>query len=80
MAHTGVTTLDRLKTGETGTVIQLNNESGLKRRLMDMGLVQGTRIECRQISPLGDPVAYLIRGTVIALRREDASKIEIVLQ
>lgn len=45
------------------------------RRLLDMGLIEGTRISCLQKSPAGDPVAYLIRGAVIALRSEDSSQI-----
>lgn len=73
-------TLDKLKKGERAKVLFLNNESGLKRRLMDIGLIEGTSVECRQVSPLGDPVAYLIRGAVIALRREDSSKIGVLVQ
>lgn len=47
----------------------------MRRRLLDMGLIEGTRISCLQKSPAGDPVAYLIRGAVIALRSEDSSQI-----
>ena len=39
--------------------------------------VQGTTIEALQKSPSGDPVAYFIRGAVIALRQEDAQKVMI---
>ena len=46
-----------------------------RRRMLDLGLVSGTEIEAVQKSPAGDPVAYLIRGAVIALRNEDAGKI-----
>ena len=47
----------------------------MRRRLQDIGLIEGTRVECLQKSPSGDPVAYLIRGAVIALRTEDSEKI-----
>lgn len=47
----------------------------MRRRLQDLGIVEGTTIECLQKSPSGDPVAYKIRGTIIALRSEDANKI-----
>ena len=47
------------------------------RRLRDMGLVRGTPVRCLQVSPLGDPVAYLIRGAVVALRRADSRMIRV---
>ena len=42
---------------------------------MDLGLVSDTVVEALQKSPSGDPTAYHIRGAVIALRSEEASKI-----
>lgn len=47
----------------------------ISRRLLDIGLVEGTDVSCLQKSPAGDPVAYLIRGAVIAIRSEDSSQI-----
>ena len=47
----------------------------MRRRLQDIGLIEGTNITCLQKSPTGDPVAYLIRGAVIALRSEDSSQV-----
>lgn len=47
----------------------------MRRRLQDIGLIDGTEVVCLRKSPSGDPVAYLIRGAVIALRSEDSSKI-----
>ena len=44
-------------------------------RLEDIGLVPGTKVTCLQKSPLGDPVAFRIRGAVIALRSDDAAGI-----
>ena len=67
--------LSQLKPGEFGEVIKLSGENGIKRRLEDLGLVEGTRVECIQRSALGDPTAYSIRGAVIALREEDCQGI-----
>jgi ferrous iron transport protein A len=67
--------LDHLKEGDSGVVTRLLTQGAMRRRLLDLGLVEGTRVECAQKSPAGDPVAYLIRGAVIALRREDACTI-----
>ena len=64
-----------MKTGTYATVIKLATKSELRRRLMDIGLVEGTPVECIRKSPAGDPKAYLIRGAVVALRREDAATV-----
>lgn len=65
-------TLDCLKPGQSGTVCGLCGNTAMKTRMQDLGIVVGTKVGCLMISPFGDPVAYRIRGTVIALRREDA--------
>jgi len=62
-----------LTQGDTATVSKITSSGSIRRRLQDIGLIPGTKIECIQKSPLGDPVAYLIRGAVIALRSEDSS-------
>ena len=70
-------TLDCLKVGEKAKIINLNNTGSIRRRLLDMGLVSGTIIECVLISPFKDPVAYKIRNATIALRKNDSKLIEI---
>lgn len=67
--------LDQLRQGDTAVVYSLTTNGGIRRRLQDIGLIPGTEVKCVQFSPLGDPIAYLVRGSVIALRREDASRI-----
>lgn len=47
----------------------------IRRRLLDLGFVQGAEILVLQKSPLGDPVAYRVSNTTIALRKEESSKI-----
>lgn len=55
---------------------ELGSQTGsIRRRLLDIGLVEGTPVSCLQRSPAGDPVAYLIRGAVIAIRSEDSAQI-----
>jgi ferrous iron transport protein A len=68
-------TLKDLEEGKTAKVKTLLSEGGIRRRLLDIGLIEGTEVECLQKSPAGDPVAYLIRGAVIALRSEDSCKV-----
>ena len=67
--------LNELKVGQRGTVSQLLSDTSTGRRLQDIGLIEGTKVECIQKSPSGDPIAFLIRGAVIALRTEDSSSV-----
>lgn len=53
----------------------LHANGNIRRRILDLGIVQGTRIKPVLKSPLGDPTAYEIRGTIIALRKEDSKLI-----
>ncbi len=64
-----------IKPGETCVVAALNSKGGMRRRLLDIGLVENTDVECVGTSPGGDPSAYLIRGAVIAIRSEDCKDI-----
>lgn len=65
--------LPALKRGERATVQALAVTGSMRRRLQDLGLVEGTQVECLGASPFGTPCAYLVRGAVIALRRQDAA-------
>ncbi len=67
--------LNNINPGECAIVKKINSESGIRRRLMDIGLIENTVVECVGKSPLGDPAAYLIRGAVIAIREKDCSDI-----
>ena len=64
--------LDRLRDGQSAFVTRVEAEPAMRRRLLDIGLIPGTRVTCQGHSPAGDPAAYLIRGAVIALREQDA--------
>ena len=48
-----------------------------RRRLMDLGFVPGSKVEAAMTSPFNDPVAYRIKGSLIALRRQQASMIKV---
>lgn len=72
-------TLANLPLGEEAVVCDILSDGPVRRRLMDLGLVAGTRVRALFRSPSGDPVAYEIRGAVIALREEQASRVTIRL-
>ena len=69
--------LDTLRVGQSARVSHIEAEPAMRRRLLELGLVPGTRVTCTAVSPAGDPAAYLIRGAVIALRRRDASGVRL---
>ncbi|NLK71722.1 MAG: ferrous iron transport protein A [Clostridiales bacterium] len=69
--------LNYLPLGKKGKVKLLTSEGIMRRRMLDLGLISDTEVEALQKSPSGDPIAYYIRGAVIALRSEDASKIAV---
>jgi ferrous iron transport protein A len=68
-------TLDNLPIGYYGEVLTLNNTGPSRRRLLDLGLTPKTIVKTERISPLGDPIAFNIRGAIIALRKEEAKNI-----
>ena len=72
-----VDTLCALSIGQEALVTALDHPLEMRRRLQDMGLIIGTPVKCLHKGPCGDPVAYQIRGAVIALRAEDAALVSI---
>lgn len=64
-------------TGTDFKVVGLTAEGSERLRLLDLGFVPGTPIKRLRTGPLGDPIAYLVRGAVIALREEQARGIEV---
>ncbi len=73
----GMRTLSDLRPGERAVVRRLEAAGDTRRRLQDIGLIQGTAVTCLRRSPLGDPVAYRIRGATMALRGADARQVEV---
>ena len=69
--------LSALKQGEKAYVVDLALDGLIRRRVLDLGIVPGTSLKCIGAAPAGDPIAYLVRGTVIALRSEDAKSIRV---
>ncbi len=68
-------TLDKLPLNSYGKIVSLNCVGPIHRRLLDLGLVKNTPIKAILKSPFGDPTAYEVRGSTIALRKEDAKLI-----
>jgi Fe2+ transport system protein FeoA len=72
---TRVVKLRDLEPGMCGTIQRLSCRGHLRRRLMDMGVVAGTRFEVERVAPLGDPVELRIKGFHLTLRKQEAGDI-----
>lgn len=69
--------LSELEISEKAYISKIKQDTAISRRLLDIGMIPGTKIECVLISPNKNPKAYMIRGAVIAIRNEDAFGIDI---
>ena len=70
--------LDNLPLNIDGSIIELNSDGILRRRMLDLGLIKDTVITPIFNSPFGDPRAYKVRGTTIAIRKNEAKLINVL--
>lgn len=68
-------TLSALSVGESGIVARIEGDGGLKRRILEMGLVPGTQIRVERKAPLNDPVSVWFRGYELSLRVDEAGAV-----
>ena len=64
-----------LPAGKSGRVVSVDLPEDMRRRVLSLGLSAGTQVSCYAYAPCGNPGAYRIRGTTVALRKADAEKI-----
>ncbi len=79
VATVAAATLVDLSPPDAGRVVGISQRcrGAERRRLLDLGIVPGTVIAAELVSPIGDPIAFRVRDTLIALRREQACLIQI---
>ena len=70
--------LSELKTGEKGVIVRVNGHGSFRKRLIEMGFIQGKAVTVVLNAPLRDPIEYEIIGYKVSLRREEAKMIEVV--
>ncbi len=71
--------LAETRIGQVVTVEHVAGEGSFRRRLMELGLVPGTRVEVVGIAPLGDPMELLVRGGSLSIRRAEAEGVAVTL-
>jgi Fe2+ transport system protein FeoA len=72
-----LTSLARLPLGRPAIVRRLSSRRPIARRLMELGLVPGTRVTVTRIAPLGDPLELRVRNYALSIRRTEALAIEV---
>lgn len=75
----GMKTLDQLTPGEIAIITRIAGEGGVKRRIVDMGLVTGAKVRMQKLAPLGDPMEIKVKNFNLSLRKNEAKMIEVVL-
>jgi hypothetical protein len=70
-------TLKDVEVNQTVSVVKINGDGAIKRRIMDMGITKGATLYIRKVAPLGDPVEVTVRGYELTIRKEDAQNIEV---
>ena len=72
-------TLSDLAVGASGVVRELPKSGGagggVSLRLRELGVLPGVRITLARIAPLGDPLAFKVRGSVLTLRKKEAARV-----
>lgn len=70
-------TLDRIGPGGSSRIVRVGGETPIRRRLMELGLVPGTRVRVVRHAPFGDPIELEVRGVHLSLRRSEARLIHV---
>jgi ferrous iron transport protein A len=69
--------LTNLPIGTTATVVAVNGNNAITRRLMEMGIVPGVLVRVVKSAPFGDPLEIRVRGYNLAMRKSEADSIEV---
>lgn len=76
----GTCTLNTLRPGTTGHIHRVGGSGPIRRRILDMGLIRGSRVMVERIAPLGDPISVKVKGCSVSLRKQEASHIEVTVE
>ncbi len=74
------TQLHLLRPGQKAIISRINGASALRRRFIEMGIVKGETILIERHAPLGDPIEYFVKGYHLALRKEEAAQIDVIVR
>lgn len=69
--------LSDLQPGQSGTVRKVAGDKVVRRRMLDMGLVNGAEVQVKRVAPLGDPIEFEVRGYSLSLRKSEAQAVQV---
>ena len=72
-------TLTNVPIGSAARVVAVNGTNRISRRLMEMGVIPGVRLQVLKTAPFGDPIEVRVRGYSLAMRRSEADAIEVAV-
>jgi Fe2+ transport system protein FeoA len=70
-------TLEQVAVGVAVVVEKVGGARSFRRRLMELGIIPGTRVEVLRIAPFGDPLELSARGCNLSIRAADARQVEV---
>jgi Fe2+ transport system protein FeoA len=70
-------TLEELKPGTSGKIVTVSGDARARRRIVDMGVTPGTKVEVERVAPLGDPIEVRVRGYRLLVRKSEACHITV---
>jgi Fe2+ transport system protein FeoA len=70
--------LAELALGTVASVTEVTGSGSFRRRLLELGILPGTRVEVVGVAPLGDPIELLVRGSSLSIRRSDAASVSVL--
>ena len=72
--------LAEVQTGQKAVIVKVHGHGGFRKRLIEMGFIQGKKVKVILNAPLRDPVEYEVLGYKVSLRREEAEKIDVITE
>lgn len=70
-------TLDQIVPGTAVVVEKVGGARSFRRRLMELGIIPGTRVEVLRVAPFGDPLELTARGCNLSIRASEAQQVEV---
>jgi Fe2+ transport system protein FeoA len=70
-------TLAALPVGASAVIVRVRCARSIAVRLMEMGLLPGTRVTLVRVAPLGDPIELRVRGYALSIRRAEAELVDV---
>jgi Fe2+ transport system protein FeoA len=73
-------TITDMLPNQSASIVSISAQNDVRRRLIEMGILPGKNIRFVRVSPFGDPVEIDIEGCHVALRKKEASTVEVSIE